>query len=49
MERIFRVSVERCIACGKCELACAFSHGQDGLPPPPGSGSSARGRSGGSR
>ena len=32
MEQIFRVSVERCIACGKCELACAFSHGRDGLP-----------------
>jgi anaerobic carbon-monoxide dehydrogenase iron sulfur subunit len=32
MERIFRVSVERCIACGKCELACAFGHGRDGLP-----------------
>jgi len=26
MERIFRVVVERCIACGKCELACAFAH-----------------------
>ena len=32
MEQIFRVSVERCIACGKCELACAFGHGRDGLP-----------------
>jgi Fe-S-cluster-containing hydrogenase component 2 len=32
MERIFRVTVERCIACGKCELACAFSHGREGLP-----------------
>jgi Fe-S-cluster-containing hydrogenase component 2 len=31
MERIFRVSVERCIACGKCELTCAFTHGRDGL------------------
>ncbi len=32
MGGIFRVTVERCIACGKCELACAFSHGQAGLP-----------------
>jgi Fe-S-cluster-containing hydrogenase component 2 len=30
--RIFRVSVPRCIACGKCELACAFAHGHDGRP-----------------
>ena len=22
----------RCIACGKCELACAFAHGSDGRP-----------------
>lgn len=21
-----------CIACGKCELACAFAHGTDGIP-----------------
>ncbi len=35
MDTIFRVSVERCIACGKCELACAFSHGEDGLPAVP--------------
>lgn len=32
MDRIFRVSVERCVACGKCELACAFGHGRNGLP-----------------
>lgn len=32
MDGIFRVRVERCIACGKCELACAFSHGRDGKP-----------------
>lgn len=32
MERIFRVTVERCIACGKCELACAFTHGDAGMP-----------------
>jgi len=32
MERIFRVVVERCIACGKCELACAFAHGEQGVP-----------------
>jgi Fe-S-cluster-containing hydrogenase component 2 len=29
---IFRVNVERCIACGKCELACAFGHGSEGRP-----------------
>lgn len=32
MEMIYKVSVERCIACGKCELACAFAHGGEGLP-----------------
>jgi Fe-S-cluster-containing hydrogenase component 2 len=32
MEMIFKVSVERCIACGKCELACAFGHGSEGNP-----------------
>lgn len=32
MERIFRVVIERCIACGKCELACAFAHGSQGRP-----------------
>jgi carbon-monoxide dehydrogenase iron sulfur subunit len=32
VERIFRVTVERCIACGKCELACAFAHGAAGNP-----------------
>ncbi len=32
MERILRVSVYRCTACGKCELACAFAHGRDGRP-----------------
>jgi Fe-S-cluster-containing hydrogenase component 2 len=32
MEMIFKVSVERCIACGKCELACAFAHGSEGKP-----------------
>ena len=32
MERIYKVSVERCIACGKCELACAFAHGSEGKP-----------------
>ena len=30
--RIYKVSVERCIACGKCELACAFAHGSEGTP-----------------
>lgn len=29
---IYRVNVERCIACGKCELACAFGHGNEGRP-----------------
>ncbi len=32
MDRIFRVTIERCIACGKCELACAFAHGAEGKP-----------------
>jgi Fe-S-cluster-containing hydrogenase component 2 len=32
MDRIFRVVIERCIACGKCELACAFAHGAPGRP-----------------
>lgn len=32
MERIYKVSVARCIACGKCELACAFAHGSEGRP-----------------
>ena len=32
MDGIFRVSIDRCIACGKCELACAFSHGRNGQP-----------------
>jgi len=32
MNMIYRVNVERCIACGKCELACAFTHGSEGTP-----------------
>ena len=32
MKMIYKVSVERCIACGKCELACAFAHGSEGQP-----------------
>ncbi len=32
MDMVYRVTVERCIACGKCELACAFAHGTDGKP-----------------
>jgi Fe-S-cluster-containing hydrogenase component 2 len=32
MKMIYKVSVERCIACGKCELACAFAHGSEGRP-----------------
>ena len=27
-----KVIWERCIACGKCELACAFAHGSEGKP-----------------
>ena len=34
MDRIFRVIIERCVACGKCELACAFAHGEEGRPGP---------------
>jgi len=29
---IYKVSAELCIACGKCELACAFAHGSEGKP-----------------
>ncbi len=32
MKMIYKVTVERCIACGKCELACAFAHGSEGKP-----------------
>lgn len=32
MKNIYTVTVERCIACGKCELACAFAHGSEGKP-----------------
>jgi Fe-S-cluster-containing hydrogenase component 2 len=32
MNMIFRVVPEKCVACGKCELACAFAHGKDGVP-----------------
>ncbi len=32
MDMIYKVTVERCIACGKCELACAFAHGSEGKP-----------------
>jgi Fe-S-cluster-containing hydrogenase component 2 len=32
MDRIYRVVIDRCIACGKCELACAFAHGTEGRP-----------------
>ena len=31
-KRVFTVTVDRCVACGKCELACAFAHGSDGKP-----------------
>lgn len=32
MKRVYVVEVERCIACGKCELACAFAHGSPSRP-----------------
>jgi len=32
MSKIFTVTVDRCVACGKCELACAFAHGSEGRP-----------------
>ena len=32
MDKIYTVIVDRCIACGKCELACAFAHGSEGKP-----------------
>jgi len=32
MDRIFLVTTETCIACGKCELACAFAHGSQTRP-----------------
>lgn len=32
MDMIYRVVPERCVACGKCELACAFAHGIEGQP-----------------
>jgi len=32
MDRIYRVTPQSCIACGKCELACSFAHGSDGRP-----------------
>jgi len=33
--RILTVTPERCVACGKCELACAFTHGAAGMPGAP--------------
>lgn len=30
MQQIYTVTPYKCIACGKCELACAFAHGKDG-------------------
>ncbi len=35
MRLLFRVTPARCIGCGKCELACAFAHGHDGVPAAP--------------
>ncbi len=29
------IDVEQCTACGKCELACAFAHGAEGMPGTP--------------
>jgi Fe-S-cluster-containing hydrogenase component 2 len=29
---VLYVTVQRCAGCGKCELACAFAHGRDGIP-----------------
>ncbi|HPR64348.1 MAG TPA: 4Fe-4S dicluster domain-containing protein [Thermoanaerobaculia bacterium] len=28
--KLYTVTVDKCIACGKCELACGFAHGKDG-------------------
>ncbi len=30
MPKIYEVDVFKCIACGKCELACGFAHGKNG-------------------
>ena len=27
MDKVYRVVIDRCVACGKCELACSFVHG----------------------
>ncbi len=35
MSAVLCVAVERCIACGKCELVCAFAHGAHGVPGTP--------------
>jgi Fe-S-cluster-containing hydrogenase component 2 len=32
MDRIFRVVIDRCTACRKCEVACSFAHGSQGIP-----------------
>ncbi|HEY3352893.1 MAG TPA: 4Fe-4S dicluster domain-containing protein [Polyangia bacterium] len=32
MDRMLHVHVRRCLGCGKCELACAFGHGDSGAP-----------------
>ena len=32
MERLLSVTIQRCVACGKCELACPFAHGTGGVP-----------------
>ena len=30
MPYVYTVTVNKCVACGKCELACAFAHGRNG-------------------
>ncbi len=35
MTMVLRVTLARCIACGKCELACAFAHAETSAPEQP--------------
>ena len=32
MQKIYTVTINQCVACGKCELACAFAHGRNSQP-----------------
>lgn len=32
MDKVYRVVIDRCIGCGKCELACSFAHGEPAQP-----------------